>query len=119
MKKGYKCVRCPGRSFQNQFALTAHLRFCKNGGRTVGKDPLKCPECGEIFNRKGLGSHRKSAHDIAGTSRWRKYAKTTKNGNGVLSPSSQMAKTLRGQAEQYRVKAEKLEKLAAELETIA
>lgn len=63
MVKQYTCVDCK-RSFQSQFALTAHIRFCKK------KTAAKCPECGKVCNRKGLASHRASVHGVAGTSRW-------------------------------------------------
>lgn len=71
MARQYKCAACK-RGFKNQFALSAHIRFCKE------QKTLKCPECRKICSRKGLASHRFSKHGVAGTSRWALKAREVK-----------------------------------------
>jgi Na+-transporting NADH:ubiquinone oxidoreductase subunit NqrC len=77
-KAAYTCTKCK-EPFKNRFALTAHLRFCKKGLRPPGKGgKIECPECKQKFPGQGLGSHRKSKHGVAGTSRWAVKARKAK-----------------------------------------
>jgi DNA-directed RNA polymerase subunit RPC12/RpoP len=67
----YKCVDCK-RGFKSQFALTAHIRFCKES------KTAKCPECNKSCNKRGLATHRYNKHGVAGTSRWSIRARKAK-----------------------------------------
>lgn len=88
MAKSYACSTsgCK-RAFRNHFALTAHLRFCKKGLVKWNKGDVKCPECAQVCDSRGLGAHR-TKHGIPGSSRWSlKSKKNGRKGAGKRSPT--------------------------------
>lgn len=140
MAKKYACSTAGCKmSFQKHFALTAHLSVCKKGLRPGRDQAVKCPECGVTYKKNGLGAHRRAKHGVAGTSRWavrtrRRAGKMrmlpasrtmATSGAGVVNvdaefgldgSSSQTLNTILELASEHRAKAERLEKIAKELQ---
>jgi len=62
IRAGWACPVCGKTGFSTARGASKHLTACT-------AEPVPCPACGTLVNPVGLGSHRRNAHGIAGTSR--------------------------------------------------
>jgi DNA-directed RNA polymerase subunit RPC12/RpoP len=111
--KKYACSICK-KSFPNPFELTKHVKACK-AGRPSGKEgKVACPECGDTFPAKGIGSHRRGRHGVAGSSRWTIQARKK---NGVPAPKAGVSRERGGSDQKDEFIRKLLEKAAGHRQT--
>lgn len=127
----YTCTHCKKKTFSSPFSLTRHIERCRKD-RPPGKE-ARCPECKDMFRAVGIGSHRRIAHGVIGTSRESLRKRAVKavrhgavvdHGTDVLQ-MGEVAKNLLEQAKKHQElckehaeKAVHLTRLAAKLKKI-